>query len=565
MILSGYPYWDEDNKNADNLIEIIRKKESDIDNLYYLIQERDSFINALHNSLSWRITFPLRKVLDFILLMKKALYYSFFTIKNQGFSIFIKKAYLFITKGAEIFSGDDIYKNYYQFLQLHKLTRTDVNKIIEECEDFEYKPKISIITPVYNVEPKCLNKCINSVIAQYYQNWELCLYDDASTNCSTIKCLEKWQNKDERIKIKFGEKNLNISGASNEAIKIATGEFFGLLDNDDELTPDALYEIVNALNKDNSIDFIYSDEDKLEMNGTLSGPYFKSNFNLDLFLSNNYICHFSVIRKTIGNKAGWFRTGYEGSQDYDLFLRIIDHTRNIYHIPKVLYHWRRIPGSTASMYYNKSNANIASIKALTDYIKRNNIKGEVVNGIWPGTFRIKRTIISESLVSIIIPFNDKVELLRRCVNSILKKTDYRNFEIILISNNSEKKETFSFVEKLIQQNNNIKYFEYNIPFNFSKINNWAVEQAKGEYILLLNNDIEVISREWLNSMVEHIQREEVGAVGACLLFPDNTIQHAGIILGAGGIANNAFLRKHKSDKLHLTMLIYRLKSGNKVI
>jgi len=492
-------------------------------------------------------SYPFRKVMDLILFLKKALYYGFFVIKNEGISMFLKKLYLFVTRGAEIFSGDEIYKNYPQFLQAHKLTKTDINKIIAECKNFEYKPKISLITPVYNVEPKWLNKCITSVIAQYYQNWELCLYDDASTKSDTIKCLINWQKKDERIQIVFGKKNLNISGASNEAIKIASGEFAGLLDNDDELTPDALYEVVKVLNIDKTIDFLYSDEDKLEMDGTFSGPYFKSDFNLDLFLSNNYLCHFSVIRKTIGDKVGWFRIGFEGSQDYDLFLRIIDHTRNIYHIPKVLYHWRKIPGSTASVYSNKSSANITSINALTEYIKRNNIKGKVFNGQWPGAFRIKRTIVNKSLVSIIILFKDKVELLRKCVYSILNKTDYKNFEIILISNNSIKKKTFDFVEELVKNNNNIRFFEYNVPFNFSKINNWAVEQAKGEYILLLNNDTEVITNEWISAMVEQCQRKEVGAVGARLLFPNNTIQHAGIILGVGGIANNAFWRKHSND------------------
>ena len=465
----------------------------------------------------------------------KAIPFGLEVLFREGPSAFLRKLKLYI-------QGDlphtSINNDYQRYLQKIKFFNPPFSKIKKTIGSLHYQPKISIIIPVYNVKQEWLNKCIGSVRSQFYQKWELCLYDDASTNKETIKCLEVWQEKDPRIKVKFGTKNQHISGASNDALKMATGDFIGLLDNDDEITPDALYEVVKALNKNKDLDFIYSDEDKLDMDGNLCDPHFKSDFNLDLLLGHNYICHFTVIRKSIGDRVGWFRKGYEGSQDYDLFLRIIEKTQKIYHIPKVLYHWRKIPGSTAAEYSEKSYCYKTSLKALTDYMHRNKILGEVKKGITPNTFRVERTVIEKKLISIIVPFKDRPELMEQLLKSI-KQTTYKNYELLLISNNSSEKKVFEVIKKYKKYDERIHLFEYNVPFNYSEINNWAVKKAKGEYILLLNNDIEVIEQDWLREMVSHIQRKEVGAVGAKLLYPNDKIQHAGIIMGIGGVAGHS--------------------------
>lgn len=414
---------------------------------------------------------------------------------------------------------------------------------------------ISVIVPVYNVEPKWLNRCINSVLNQYYIFWELCIYDDSSTNSATIDTLKKWKEKDKRIKINFGKKNKGISLASNEAIKMATGKYIALLDNDDELTNDALLEVAKRIKSNPNLKFIYSDEDIIEMNGTPSGKHYKSDFNLDLFLSNNYICHFTVIKKSLCVKVGCFRKGYEGAQDYDLFLRCIEKIRfsDISHIPKILYHWRKMPGSSAVKYSNKKNALKSSIKALEGYLCRNRIKGKVLKGRFHGTFRIKRDIIKEELVTIIVPFRDKVELIKTCINSLLEKTEYKNFEILLVNNGSKEKKTTQYLDRVIKKDRRVILYDYNHPFNYSAINNWAVNKARGKYILFLNNDTRVIAKDWLTAMVEHIQRKEVGAVGAKLLYKNNTIQHAGVVLSNGG-AEHIFRHYGRNDSGFLGQL-----------
>lgn len=395
---------------------------------------------------------------------------------------------------------------------------------------FPYQPLISIIVPVYNVDPKWLNLCIQSVLKQDYDNWELCLYDDASTSKKTVDFLKTWKNKNPRIKVSLGNKNLGISLASNKAIEMTTGEYVGLLDHDDELTHNALYQVVEDLNSDENYDLIYSDEDKIDEFGKYCDPHFKADFNLDSLLAHNYICHFAVIKKTIGDKVGWFRKGYEGSQDHDLMLRIASITTNIHHICKVLYHWRKVEGSTAISTDNKSYAHIAGKNAVSDYLSSQKIKGKVVDGLYPNSYRIQRQIDNSELISIIIPFKDKVSLLKVCINGLLNKTDYKNFEILLINNCSIEDDTLSYCQKLVQSHVNIKLYDFNETFNFSKLNNFAVSKTKGTALLFLNNDIEVTHRDWLCEMVSHIQRPKIGAVGAKLLYSDNTIQHAGLVV-----------------------------------
>ena len=429
--------------------------------------------------------------------------------------------------------------DYYDWIK--KYERIDRSSIRKDIKSFSYKPKVSIITPVYNVDPKWLNKCIESVSGQFYDNWEICLYDDASTRSETIECLKGWENKDGRIKIAYGKDNKNISGASNEALKLASGDFVALLDNDDELSLNALYEVSKIINDHPDADFIYSDEDKVDITGLRSDPFFKPNWSSDLLTSMMYTSHLGVYRKSIVDEIGGFRQGYEGSQDYDLVLRFIERTQpeNIFHIAKILYHWRKIPGSTAKLLSSKDYAHDSARKALDDYLTRNNIEGTVSDGRSPGLYRIKRKILNNPKVSIIIPFRDQVEVLKRCVTSVIENNSYKNIEIILVNNQSAEKDTLIYLDTL-RNKAPFKIIDYDRPFNYSAMNNYAVGKAQGEFILFLNNDTETINKEWLSAMVEELQRDEVGIVGSKLIYPNETIQHAGVVMGLGGVAGHAF-------------------------
>jgi len=415
-----------------------------------------------------------------------------------------------------------------------------------ELQNFTDKPLISIIMPVFNVEPEWLYLAIESVENQWYGKWELCIVDDHSDKPETLDYLKSLVNP--RVKIRFLDENQGISAASNEALAMATGQFVALMDHDDELTPDALFQVVRAINEQGA-EFIYSDEDKLEMDGSFSEPHFKPDYALDMFLSQNYLSHLSVISRTLINQAGGFELGFEGAQDYDLYLKVLELTNKVTHISHVLYHWRKIPGSTAANFDDKSYAKDAGARALTNAIQRRQLDAEVHNGKYPGTYRVKYAISNAPLVSIIIPFRDKPELLKMCVESILEKSSYRNFEVIGVSNNSEEKDTFTEMDRLASLDSRISFFEHNMPFNFSGINNLAVTtHAKGAHILLLNNDIEIISTDWIESLLEFSQREDVGVVGGKLYYPDGKVQHAGIILGIGGIAGHS--HKNKEGGFH---------------
>ena len=421
------------------------------------------------------------------------------------------------------------------------------SEIKEEIKNFTKKPLMSIIIPVYNVDPKWLEKAILSVKNQWYENWEINIADDASTNTATVDFLKTLDHP--RINIKFLKENGNISKASNEALNLAKGEYIVLMDHDDEITPDALYEVVKTINKTGA-DFIYSDEDKLDMDGKYCDPHFKPDFSPDMFLSQNYLSHLGVIKKSLVTKVKGWTLGLEGSQDYDLYLKVLEYTDRIIHIPKVLYHWRMVPGSTAAQFDDKSYAQEAGRKAVINALARRKVAVKSVeNGIDPGTYRIKYKILNEPLVSIVIPFKDKPELLYMCVSSILEKSTYQNYEIIGISNNSEEKDTFAMMESLQDLDKRIHFYEYNKAFNYSAINNYAVSHyVNGKHVLLLNNDIEIITPEWIEELLMFSQRDDVGVVGAKLYYPNDTIQHAGVIIGIGGVAGHS--HKHFPRNSH---------------
>ena len=463
-------------------------------------------------------------------------------LMNDGVNSFINKFIFYIKYNKKNISTYEIY------LHHNEISDSMLDEMKNDMRDFKYNPKISIITPVYNVDKIWLEKAINSVASQIYENWELCLVDDASTKENTKKTLDEFQRKDNRIKVKYLKDNHGISEASNEALTLSTGEFIGLMDHDDELAINALYEVVKLLQEHPDADMIYSDEDKMDTKGKRCDPYFKPDWSPDLFLSNMYVSHFGIYRKNIVEKIGGFRKGCEGSQDYDLILRFTEKTTQIYHIPKILYHWRKIPGSTAVRYEAKGYADINAVRALEDALVRRNMNGNVVSGKFPSSFRIKREIKGEPKICIIIPTKDRVETLKTCIESILEKTSYDNYEIVIVDNNSKDDAAIDYLNT-IRKVPKIITISYWKTFNFSDINNFAAKQLDSEYILFLNNDTEVISGEWLTAMLEHAQREDVGAVGCKLLYSNNTIQHAGVILGITGTPGQVGVAGHSHKHL----------------
>ncbi len=419
---------------------------------------------------------------------------------------------------------------------------------------FQKKPTISIIMPVYNIGEIWLERAIISIINQFYKKWELCIVDDASTEKHVHKLLNRYLKEDNRIKVKYLPHNTGIANASNDAFQMATGEYLTLMDHDDMLTNDALFEIVKAINK-NDPDIIYSDEDLIDKDDRHIISHFKPHFSPDLLLSHNYITHLLAFKKSLFLQVNGFSSDCNGAQDYDLILKLIEKTDKIYHIPKILYHWRKIETAVSENPDSKMIAVNAGLEVLRKTIKRRNIQGSVekINSL--GFYRIKRALSQYPLVSIVIPFKDKADLLRKCIQSIVSKSVYQNYEIIGLSNNSIENDTFQAMDELQKTDSRIRFIEYNTEFNYPKINNYAVSNAHGEHIVLMNNDIEIINQDWIEALLEHSQRNEVGAVGAKLYYPNDTVQHAGIIVGIGGFAGHS----HKYEQRQKSGYFYRLK------
>ena len=398
------------------------------------------------------------------------------------------------------------------------------------------QPLISIILPTYNTPEAFLKAAIESVINQSYPHWELCIADDASTEAHVREWLTYYQTQDDRIKVTLRPENGHISACSNSALAIATGEFVALLDHDDLLSPDALYEVAALINGHPEADLIYSDEDMINSRGRRIKPVFKPDWCPDSFLSRMYTCHLGVYRRSLLTRIGSFRVGTEGSQDYDLVLRATEHTQHIFHIPKILYHWRIHPTSSATNTTAKPYAYEAGRKAIHDAIHRRNEPGQVLETPgYPGLYTVRYAISDPKPVSIIIPTRDLATILDRCLASITQLTTYPHYEIILVDNGSQEPGTFKLFNKWQEKlGDRLRILPLDIPFNYPKLNNYGVHQSKGDYLLFLNNDTEVIAPDWLTGMVEQAQRSSIGAVGARLLYPDNTIQHAGIIAGIRG-------------------------------
>lgn len=414
-------------------------------------------------------------------------------------------------------------------------------------------PLISVVMPVYNGSPKWLKCAIQSVLEQTYSQWELYIVDDASTDIGTTRLLSRI--KDPRIHIKTLKTNVGISSATNEAISFSKGEYLTFLDQDDELTSDALAEIVNAVNRYNP-DLIYSDEDKFKdslFRRKYIDAHFKPDYSPDLLLSHNYITHLLVVKRTLVDKVGVLRPEYDGAQDYDLTLRAVESADTICHIREVLYHWRYNPGSTSHQAESRKKCSDAGRKAVEDAMRRRKIIAIVEPTKLQNHFRVVRRLKGEPLVSIIIPYNDMPELLETCLYSIASRTTYPNYEILGINNNSKEEKTFDLMARW-SKNQRIRFVDYNMPFNYSEINNFAARLARGEYLVLLNNDIEILTPNWIEALLEHAQREEVGAVGGKLYYPDGTVQHAGIVVGIKGFAG----RPHRRFSGESTGYFHRL-------
>ena len=430
------------------------------------------------------------------------------------------------------------HEDYDLWVEQYTLSNDDIVAAKAEIDAMSYLPLFSILVPIYNTDPEYLIAMIRSVQNQIYPHWQLCLVDDCSPKSYLRGILEHEAEQDERITIQLNDVNQGIALTTNDALAMAKGDYVALLDHDDELSIDALYENAKVINHTPSVGLIYSDEDKMDMQGKREEPYFKPDYSPDLLHTNNYICHFSVIKKTIAVDIGGFREGLDGSQDHDLILRAAVQAERVIHIPKILYHWRKIPGSTAVVYDSKSYAWEAGRKAVEGILSDQEEGVRIELGSLKGTYRVFREIKGEPLVSIIVPFKDKPELLDSCLNSILNRSSYTNFEIIGVSNNSEQELTAERMEHFKKLDDRIKFVEKNIPFNFSAICNFGAEHANGEYIVLLNNDIEIISPDWIERMLEHAQRPNIGAVGGKLLYPDGRVQHAGVVVGMVGAAGH---------------------------
>lgn len=435
---------------------------------------------------------------------------------------------------------------YSKWLPAHLPTKKELE--YQKTVDFEWKPLFSVVVPLYKTPEKYLLRLIESMKEQTYSHWELCLSDGSGANSPIRELLENAVKEDGRIKVISHEEPLQISENTNAAIEAAAGEFIVFADHDDELLPHALYECAKALNENRETEVLYSDEDKMSMDGhKFFQPHFKPDFNIDLLCTVNYICHLFVAKKTLIDKVGMLRREFDGAQDYDFIFRCVEEAgeERIHHIPKILYHWRSHEDSTSENPESKLYAFDAGQRAVQAHYDRIGVPVKVSKGEFLGLYRIKFLLEKEPLISIIIPNKDHIDDLKRCMDSIEKRSTYRNFEFIIVENNSENPETFAYYQQLEATNSRVHVVYWKGIFNYSAINNFGVQYAHGEYLLLLNNDTEIINEDCLEELLGYCTREDVGAVGARLYYEDDTIQHAGVVIGFGGIAGHCFVQQKR--------------------
>lgn len=473
----------------------------------------------------------------------------------------IKKGFLYLKRyGVKDFSVRlrerfaDAEVDYDKWFRERRLSEEERER--QRSRAWEEKPLISIVVPVYRTPEVFLRQMIESVQAQTYENWELCIADGSGEERGPEQIIGEYQRKDTRIRYQKLEKNEGIAGNTNAALDMAAGDYAALFDHDDLLTEDALYEVAEAIAENGGPDMIYTDEDKVSADlSEYFQPNFKPDFNLDLLRANNYICHLLVVKRTLLGKVGGQDAFYDGAQDYDFIFRCAEEAGKIVHIPKVLYHWRVHAASTADNPFGKDYALESGKQAIEAHLQRKKIPAQVTMLNYRGFYRVKYKVAGNPLVSIIIPNKDEAETLKRCLDSIRERSTYRNYEILVVENNSTEKETFDFYQT-IDGKNQIRVLYWEKEFNYSAINNFGASHAKGEYFILLNNDVTVITPDWMEEFLGHCQRSEVGIVGARLYFPDDTIQHAGIVMGIGGCAGSMFvgMKRTMTGYMHRAVL-----------
>lgn len=461
-------------------------------------------------------------------------------LQSHGMAALVEKAFQKIRnrRNAPVEYGKWLPKHLPDKVELERQRKTN----------FAVNPKFSIVVPLYKTPVEYLEQMVQSVKQQTYTNWELVLSDGSGKDSPLKEVLARLAAEEPRIRVVENEKTLQISENTNAAMEQATGDFFVFMDHDDMLTEHALFECAAVINKTPEADVIYSDEDKMSMDGhKFFQPHFKPDFNLDLLCTVNYICHLFVAKRELVEKVGMLRSEFDGAQDYDFIFRCTEEAERICHIPKIMYHWRCHEDSTAENPESKQYAFDAGRRAIEAHYQRKGIHAEVENGEFLGLYRTKYILDEKPLISIIIPNKDHIDDLDRCVQSILKKSAYPNYEFVIVENNSTEDETFAYYEKLQKECEKVHVCRYAGPFNYSKINNFGVSHAAGEYLLLLNNDTEMINEDCLEEMLGYCSRSDVGAVGARLYYEDNTIQHAGVVIGFGGIAGHCFVQQPRGN------------------
>jgi GT2 family glycosyltransferase len=551
--------------------DLVARLRIDIEKLRNELQAKQKLVEVIQSSRSWRYTVALRKMGNLtrpiVRVMRRA---KSAARQNGGYAALVRKVIALARKegwqgirprlvgalqGSQVVTpeGQVVDRNDYQtWIKLYDtLDAQEIERIQAEIASFEKRSKISVVMPVYNAPLEFLKQAIESVQAQLYPHWELCIADDASTYEGVRPMLESFAKADPRIKVVFREKNGHISAASNSALELASGDFVALLDNDDLLPAHAFYHVAKVIIANPEAALIYSDEDKINPAGHRYDPYFKCELNYELLLAQNMICHLGVYRRAMLEKIGGFREGFEGAQDYDLTLRVLEQVQpeQVVHIPKVLYHWRAIPGSTALAADEKNYAAIAARKAIEEHLQRTGRGGTVTAAPEaPSLNRVRYALPAHlPLVSIIIPTRDHADILSVCLESVLKKTNYPHFEIIVVDNGSVEQETQQLLAS--QPQGKVRVVRDDAPFNYSRLNNLAVKAAKGDVVCLMNNDIEVLTPDWLEEMLSFALQADIGCVGARLWYPgEGGLQHGGVVLGVGSIAGHShkYLPRHQS-------------------
>ncbi len=543
-----------------HLNQVVTERDGQINHLNQVVTERDGQIADLYTSNSWRITQPLRIAVYQMKRVQRVVALAISAIKRRGglrntikkaMQLYhyeglsgIRRGFRTITTSGQVLPtlGSDKYdrNDYTEWIRRYD-TLTDETRTImcARINSFSRKPLISVVMPTYNPKPEWLVEAIESVRKQIYPHWELCIADDASTDNSIRLILERYAKEDSRIKVAFRKQNGHISAASNSALELVTGEWVALLDHDDLFAEHALFWVVDAIQNNPDVRLIYSDEDKIDEVGKRFDPYFKCDWNVDLFYSHNLISHLGVYRTDLLSSIGEFREGLEGAQDYDLALRCVEciEAKQIHHIPRVLYHWRMHAESTAQSVDAKPYAMLAGERALNEHFQREKINAQA-EFVGYGYRLCYALPLSPPMVSLIIPTRNGLQLIRQCIESILKKTTYPNYEILIIDNGSDDPVTLQYLDKL-KAEERVRVVRDDRLFNYSALNNAAVKLAQGEVLGLLNNDLEIISPKWLSEMVSFALQPRVGAVGARLWYSNERLQHGGIILGVGGVAGHS--------------------------